>query len=589
MAASARTDFDAAGLTIGGAALAYYAGAMHYWRVAPTMWRAQLRSIAMLGMRIVDICVPWAVHDRGAGRGDFSGSRDLARFIATAADVGLAVVIRPGPTVDAELAYYGLPERIVSDAQIQARTSHGTPVWLPMPPRAWPVPSYASQRFRSEVQQWFTVVGEIVAPLLAPQGPIVAIGIDHHSNMFARRVAFDHDYHPDAIAWWREATGDEGEPPRAWEESTNAANHARAIAWVRAHDSNLARAVGEFSTMLDDVGCAGIARFHASPATTPWLVDLPRIAVAARANASIDLPFAPADLDAVQRAARLVVGSNPTAPIIFGHALSVPAWLPAIALDGRGLAGGNPRDTLLTALAAGIKGFGIDAAIARDGVVGSAIAHDGTITTDGAWITALIAALDEIDWPQLHTVTSTASIALIASRADARFAQASNLLDPMTPVLSELLGLGPAGAAELGSDDDARAHRRWFTAIEHGLTRAGVHVEIVDEGVSEEQLARHAMVIVPTIHRVDRSLWQRLRTLAEHKRLVVIAGPGAPTLDELGLPLGDDAPPPRRLGRLRAESLDARGHDTGLNGDLADLAAAHATTAPAFVLAGPPR
>ena len=228
-----------------------------------------------------------------------------------------------------------------------------------------------------------------------------------------------------------------------------------------------------------------------------------------------------------------------------------------------------------------------DAAVARDGVVGSAIAHDGTITTDGAWITALIAALDEIEWQKLHVATHTASIALVASRADSRVALASNLLDPMTPVLSELFGLGPAGAAELGEDDDARAHRRWFAAIERGLTRAGVHVEIVDEGVSEEMLARHAMVIVPTMTRVDRALWKRLRALAEHKRLVVIAGPGAPTLDELGTPLGEDATPPRRLGRLRAESLDARGNDAGLDADLADLATAHVTARAEFALAEP--
>ena len=40
-------------------------------------------------------------------------------------------------------------------------------------------------------------------------------------------------------------------------------------------------------------------------------------------------------------------------------------------------------------------------------------------------------------------------------RADARFGAATTVIDPMTPVLAEVLGLGPGGAAELGTDPAA--------------------------------------------------------------------------------------------------------------------------------------
>jgi len=48
-----------------------------------------------------------------------------------------------------------------------------------------------------------------------------------------------------------------------------------------------------------------------------------------------------------------------------------------------------------------------------------------------------------------------------------------------------------------------------------------------------------------------------------------VFGPDAPTHDELGRPLGDDAAPPRRAGRIRAASL---GDGNGLAEDLAGLA-----------------
>ena len=75
-------------------------------------------------------------------------------------------------------------------------------------------------------------------------------------------------------------------------------------------------------------------------------------------------------------------------------------------------------------------------------------------------------------------------------------------------------------------------------------------------------------MIVPTLSRLDRGLAHTLRALAEHKRAIVVIGPGTPTRDELGQPLADALP--RRVGRLKAGSLDDL---PGLAADLAALAA----------------
>src|SRR5262249_50426568 len=133
--------------------------------------------------------------------------------------------------------------------------------WLPSPPRAWPVPSYASEAFRAKVRAWYAAVAEVVGPQLAPEGPGVAIGVDNEAQMFFRLGAYDFDYHPDAIRWWREVTGDDGEPPRAWDP----AQAGRCAAWVRFKDQYLARALGGFAGLLDEVGLGGVARFHNLP------------------------------------------------------------------------------------------------------------------------------------------------------------------------------------------------------------------------------------------------------------------------------------------------------------------------------------
>ena len=137
----------------------------------------------------------------------------------------------------------------------------------------------------------------------------------------------------------------------------------------------------------------------------------------------------------------------------------------------------------------------------------------------------------------------------------------------MTPVLADVLGFGPGGATELGRDPAAIVARRWQTAVERALELAQVPYAIVDEATPEDELATYRAVIAPTGDRIDRGLMQRLRGLVDHKRAIVVIGPGTPTRDELDQPLME--PMPRRLGKLRDGSLDDL---AGLADDLAQLA-----------------
>jgi hypothetical protein len=161
-------------------------------------------------------------------------------------------------------------------------------------------------------------------------------------------------------------------------------------------------------------------------------------------------------------------------------------------------------------------------------------------------------------------------VALILSRADARFGLASSLVDPLTPVVTELLQLGPSGAAELALDRGAALQRRWMSATERALDLAQVPYEIVDEDCSHDHLARYRAVILPTIERVDSELWNKLHELARHG-VAVIIGPGKPERDQHDHPLGkrSKAALPRGAGLIRPESLD---DIAGFAADLVQLA-----------------
>jgi beta-galactosidase len=558
-----RTWFDDRGLVIAGAAgagadrrLAFYAGAMHYWRVDPARWARCLGAIHDLGLTLVETYVPWRVHEPRPGSRAWTGARDLARFLEAARAAGLGVVLRPGPHINAELTGFGMPDHVLGDPACQARTAHGSPVWLPSPPRAWPVPSYASAAFRERVRAWYGAVAEVVRPYLAPDGPVVAIGVDNEAAMFFRLGAYDHDYHPDAVTAWRETSGLDGDPPREWRPD----DAARCISWVRFKDQYIAHALGAFGAALDDAGLGRVARFHNLPAGHR-LADLRGIQRAIGGPVGIDAYTPRAEFRELRRRAVFAVGNAAPVPIAFEAGVGYAAWLPP--LD----AGDDPhreRDQLLSLLAAGLRGFNLFMAVERDRFYGAAIAASGAPEAHAGWIRALTAALAAVDWPALRR---HAAIAVVDPRADARFGQASCVLDPMTPVIAERLGL-PGGAAELGTDPAAVAQRRWHTAITRALDLARVPYAIVDESASESDLAGYRAVIAPTVARIDRGLALTLRALVEHKRAIVVIGPGTPSHDELGQPLGDDALP-RRVGRLKAGSLD---DVPGLAADLAALA-----------------
>lgn len=529
-----------------------FAGAVHYWRLERADWRQCLRAARALGLHVIDTYVPWGVHETRAGSYDFGGARDLGAFLDLVAELGMRAIVRPGPHINAELTHFGFPRRVLEESANLAVSGRNTPVWLPAPPSMFPVPSYAARGFQREVRAWLARVGTVVGPRLAPDGPVVAVQVDNESLMFFRLGAYDHDYHPDALAWWHEVAG-EIEPPRRWDPL----DQARCVRWVRFKEDYTARSLAWITRALEDAGLGDVARFHNLPPVSPTLFNLPRVEQAVAGTAGVDFYHRAGDYADCRRRALYLVGSAWPLPFAPEVGVGGPLWLPYMATD-------EQKNVMLGVLAAGVRAFNLYMAVARDRWYGAPISERGEQREPSRWLTRLLEVLAEVEWTSLRRM---APVALVSGRADARVALASSVADPLSPVLTELLGLGPAGATELAMDEDAAEHHRWTLAVERALSMAQVPYAIVDEDCAAEALREYQAVIMPTLDRVDRAAWKRLREVAQAGTVVVI-GPGKPSFDEYGQPLAEDAAMPPRAGMMSRSSL---GDLEGLAADLARL------------------
>lgn len=92
-----------------GKALQLICGEMHYPRIPQEYWRDRIRRAKAMGINTVSTYVFWNIHERRPGVFDFTGQADLARFVRTAHEEGMYVVLRPGPYVCAEWDFGGYP------------------------------------------------------------------------------------------------------------------------------------------------------------------------------------------------------------------------------------------------------------------------------------------------------------------------------------------------------------------------------------------------------------------------------------------------------------------------------------------------
>lgn len=89
-------------------------GEFHFSRYPENEWREELLKMKMGGIDIVASYVFWIHHEEIEGNFDWSGQRNLRKFIELAAEVGLFSVVRIGPWCHGEVRNGGSPDWILS-------------------------------------------------------------------------------------------------------------------------------------------------------------------------------------------------------------------------------------------------------------------------------------------------------------------------------------------------------------------------------------------------------------------------------------------------------------------------------------------
>jgi len=98
-----------------------YSGEIHYPRVPHEYWKDRLLKIKATGFNTISTYAFWNVHEPKPGTWNFSGDNDVAEFIRTAKEVGLNVILRPGPYVCGEWDFGGLPAWLLKEPGMKIR------------------------------------------------------------------------------------------------------------------------------------------------------------------------------------------------------------------------------------------------------------------------------------------------------------------------------------------------------------------------------------------------------------------------------------------------------------------------------------
>lgn len=381
------------GLDVDGVLVPLVSGAVHYWRCDRDRWDAVLDAVVELGFGVVETYVPWSVHASGRDGYDFSGNRDVVTFLRMAETKGLKAIVRPGPTINAELPDFGFPEQVLWDPDCQARTPWGTPVVLPSRSAAFPVPSYASPQFRAAVDGWYDVVVPLLAALQWPDGPVVACQVDNELGYFFFVDPYVMDYREEFVRRWRTwgGWGDGTTPPVDGD-----APEVLRDSWMRWRQHFLVQTLAELGDGLTKRGMDAVPLFHNDfPALMAPLDQAVLEASGAVQVAANDLYVQREDLASAKEVARTLAGSSrlPYIAEMGAGWVADPVGIPQRILPA------DEEPALLAVLLCGVRAVNFYMLVDREHWYGSPISRTGKLVeADAALYRRMNQVLAELDW-----------------------------------------------------------------------------------------------------------------------------------------------------------------------------------------------
>jgi beta-galactosidase len=106
-----------------GSPLQILSGSLHYHRCHPALWRDRLKRMRAMGLNTISSYIPWTFHETEEGVFNFEGDRNITKFVLTAQEEGLMVMLRMGPYMCGETDFGGLPWWLLhQDPHVTIRT-----------------------------------------------------------------------------------------------------------------------------------------------------------------------------------------------------------------------------------------------------------------------------------------------------------------------------------------------------------------------------------------------------------------------------------------------------------------------------------
>lgn len=140
-------------------------GGVHYFRIVPEYWRDRLEKLKALGCNTVETYIPWNMHEPEKGRFDFSGMLDIERFVRTAQELGLWVILRPSPYICAEWEFGGLPWWLLAEDGMRLRCMY--------------------EPYLRHVRDYYQKLFEVIAPLqITEGGPVILMQVENEYGYY---------------------------------------------------------------------------------------------------------------------------------------------------------------------------------------------------------------------------------------------------------------------------------------------------------------------------------------------------------------------------------------------------------------------
>ncbi len=147
-------------------------GEMHYSRIPREYWRDRLVKAKCMGLNTVSTYMFWNVHEPRPGRFDFSGMADVAAFVRTAQEVGLYVILRPGPYACAEWEFGGFPSWLLKEHDLVVRSR--------------------DERFLRYSEEYIRHVGEELTSLqITRGGPIIMVQVENEYGSYGKDTLYE--------------------------------------------------------------------------------------------------------------------------------------------------------------------------------------------------------------------------------------------------------------------------------------------------------------------------------------------------------------------------------------------------------------